>query len=685
MKILIADDDENSRILLSIELKAQGYTVETASNGVQALRMAEHSQPELIISDILMPEMDGFEFCRAIRIHDQLHVVPFVFYSATYLEPQDEMLAMALGASRFIRKPIETAQFLQIIREVIKECQEGKLSVPELPLEIEQDLERLHAMRVARKLDEKVRELEQEHEALQESEAKYRSLIDDVLEGAQVGICILDVDCRIVWINRAVERYLGLHREEAIGKSKIEFMQAQPKNVCEDQEAFLGKLFVAYEHNAKIENLVCHVLPDGEREERWLEFWSQPISIGPHAGGRIEHWYDITERKQAERILRRSQKMDAVGKLTGGLAHDFNNLLGIIIGNLDFLKRGVKEDATARRRVETALQAALRGANLVRRLLRFSSQQSVAPQTTGINQVVEGMMEILARTLTPSITLKLELAGDLWPVLIDPGDLEDAILNIAVNARDAMPEGGRLSIETGNMVLDANYAEHNPGAVAGEYILLTIGDTGNGMTPEALEKAFEPFYTTKPEGKGTGLGLSMVYGFVQRSGGHIKIYSEVGHGTVLRIYLPRVVTPEKSVIAHTATKDELPCGAERVLVVDDDADLLQLAEEYLQELGYQVLTATNGSGALEVLAREQDISLLFSDVVMRGGMSGFELAAIAEKQYPGLKVLLTSGYSEKAASMERLNGSAMKLLTKPYRKAELAQQVRQVLDNQKKK
>lgn len=375
--------------------------------------------------------------------------------------------------------------------------------------------------------------------------------------------------------------------------------------------------------------------------------------------------------------------MDAVGQLTGGIAHDFNNILGIVMGNLELLKISLKDQPVELERIDRALTSTQRGAQLTRKLLGFSRQDPRGQEVTQINQFIEGMQELIAKSITAVIQVKTHLAKDLWPVEIDSGDLEDAILNLSLNARDAMPLGGVLVIETANKHLDANYVKQHPTALEGDYVMVSISDTGTGMSEEVQQKIFDPFFTTKELGKGTGLGLSMVYGFVLRSGGHIQLYSEQGKGTSFHLYIPRAMNE------HNATSDgeqaTLPRGNETILIVDDEETLSEVAESSLQQLGYQTLVAYSGKEALEILAKTGEIDLIFSDVVMPGGVDGYQLAFAALKQQSTVKVLLTSGFTSKREEFTNEEHNiylklAENLLGKPYNLSELAVAIRRTLD-----
>jgi two-component system cell cycle sensor histidine kinase/response regulator CckA len=385
------------------------------------------------------------------------------------------------------------------------------------------------------------------------------------------------------------------------------------------------------------------------------------------------------ERKRLEEMLRQAQKMEAVGQLTGGLAHDFNNLLTIIVGSLELLLTHSEVDARAQEMGQSALRASLRGAELTRQLLAFSRRQSLETRHFDLNELVAGTTELLRRTLGEDTEIELHLGADVWPALADPTQLEAALTNLAVNARDAMPKGGRLTIETANKSLDAVYAARNVEVTPGEYVMLAVSDTGTGMPPEILDRVFEPFFTTKEAGKGTGLGLSMVYGFAKQSGGHIKIYSEVGRGTTVRLYLPRGAADQKSLTADPPENvGDVAAGA-TILVVEDDADVRSVAINQLMALGYRVMEAKDGKVALALLGQDQSVDLLFTDVVMPGGMSGPDLAREARTIRPALKILFTSGYAEAAVGRGGQISEYGRLLAKPYLIGDLARKVREAL------
>jgi PAS domain S-box-containing protein len=404
----------------------------------------------------------------------------------------------------------------------------------------------------------------------------------------------------------------------------------------------------------------------------WLGVWSEPEQQYFFIGR------DISEREAVQERLRQAQRMDAIGQLTGGLAHDFNNLLGVIIGNLDLLRLNDRLDPDDAELVGDAIEAALRGADLTRRLLAFARRQRLQPQHIVINDLVAAIAGLLARTLGEQVPIVLQLGDGIWTVSVDPTQLEASLVNLATNARDAMPGGGRLTIKTGNRQLDADYAAEHPELMPGDYAMIEVSDSGAGIPADILPRIFEPFFTTKGPAKGTGLGLSMVFGFVKQSGGHINVYSEPGVGTTFRLYLPR----DASGAPAGAPEPEPPAsvgGDETILIVEDNEAMRRVVKRQLTDLGYRVVEADSAAAALELL-EDQPITLLFSDVVMPGEMDGIELARTAMTRWPALKVLLTSGFPESRLDPNGDDLAGLRLLGKPYRRDELARALREFLD-----
>ncbi|MBY5369206.1 response regulator [Rhizobium leguminosarum] len=392
--------------------------------------------------------------------------------------------------------------------------------------------------------------------------------------------------------------------------------------------------------------------------------------------------HEMEENAAAQAQVRQLQKMETIGQLTGGVAHDFNNMLAIIIGNLDLAQRRLSgsEDPRLPYSIQNAKDGAQRAAVLTARLLAFSRQQPLAPEVIDLNKLVGGMSELLRRTLGEQIRIETVLAGGLWPSFADLSQLENAILNLAVNARDAMPGGGNLTIETANTELDERYSRMHSEVEAGQYVMISITDTGTGMSPEVIERAFDPFYTTKGPGKGTGLGLSQVYGYVKQSGGHIKIYSEIDRGTTVKIYLPRRVgvTDARS---GAAGAQPIPHGSvsDTILVVEDDENVRTMTAESLHELGYTVLQAASGIEALVLLEQNPAVDLIFTDIVMPQ-MSGRQLADVVQEKWPTIRILYTTGYTRNAIVHNGVLDHGVSLLAKPFSLEQLAHKIRELLN-----
>jgi PAS domain S-box-containing protein len=418
-------------------------------------------------------------------------------------------------------------------------------------------------------------------------------------------------------------------------------------------------------------------------DDTWAEVENHAFVIRDDEGRAIRvigSMSDISHRLEMEDRLRQSQKLEAVGQLTGGVAHDFNNLLTIIIGNVELLQDSLAEDNPLRQFADMSAHAADRGAELTNRLLAFSRKQTLQPEVIDVNAVIGGIEDMLRRTLGENIDIQIELTDGLWLTEIDLAQVEASLLNLAINSRDAMREGGSLTIETANTTLDDDYVSTEAGLTAGDYVVIAVSDTGHGIPNHQIDRVFEPFFTTKSTGQGTGLGLSMVYGFVKQTGGHIRIYSEFDEGTTVKLYFPRYIGDHA---AHgiAAVKTPLQRGTETILVVEDDALILQQLMAQLTGIGYEVVTASAGAPALDILRARPDIHLLLTDVVLPGGMNGRQIAEAAQAIRPGLKVLYTSGYSENAIVHRGRLDRDVNFLGKPYRRSELAAKVRQMLES----
>ena len=498
-----------------------------------------------------------------------------------------------------------------------------------------------------------------------------RGLLEGLLDHSPSIIAIRDLAGWFLLINRAYEQIFDITKAEVIGKTLADIMPgdfATPLSEYDRQVIESGKP-VIHEHPPSLKRSGDTLLS--------VRFPIRDDTGTITAIGSIAT--DTTESKRVEEQLRQSQKMAALGQLTGGIAHDFNNLLGVMIGNSELLEKSIRKNGKAQRQLRAIQRAVDLASSLTSHLLAFSRQQPLSPKITNLTNLIDGLMELLRRALGETIVLTVAGTPELWLSRIDPNQFENALVNLALNARDAMPEGGTLTIETANATLDDTYAKQHQEVTPGDYVEVAVSDTGTGMPPEVLKKVFEPFFTTKGLGEGSGLGLSMVHGFTKQSKGHITIYSVEGHGTMVKLYMPR----SKGDVAQDDARDEtigFASGSERILIVEDDENFREVAASILRDQGYEVIEAGNGKEALKHLKDGQSFDLLFKDLVLPGGMSGIEIAQEAKKLQAKIKVLYTTGYAENPIFKSEQLGAAV-VLKKPYRVAELLARVRATLDH----
>ncbi len=510
-----------------------------------------------------------------------------------------------------------------------------------------------------------------------------RRLLANIVETTDAFIQVADIDFNWLAINKAsaseFERIFGI-RPKA-GDNMLALLAHLPEH-----QAAVRAIWARALAGEDFTEIAEYGLPNRDRRAYEMKF-NVLRDKDDEIIGAYQFVYDVTERleaqarlAEAEDHLRQSQKMEAVGQLTGGIAHDFNNMLAVVLGSLELLTRRVgSDDARTQRQLNAASEAAKRAASLTQRLLAFSRQQPLRPETFDVNKLVSNMSELLRHSIGADIRLETVLAGGVWKISADPNQLESVILNLCVNSRDAMPEGGHLTIETQNAYLDKRYVSSELGVPAGQYVLIAVTDSGTGMPAETVEKAFDPFFTTKEVGKGTGLGLSQVYGFVKQSGGHVKIYSEVGQGTTIKIYLPRSLDTETEAEPETDLELAEARRQETILIVDDEPAVRQFSVDALMELGYRVLEAGSAASALALFASHPEIDLLFTDIVMPD-TNGRKLADQARQLLPNLKVLYTTGYTRNAVVHNGVLDAGVELIGKPFTLDDLAARVRELLD-----
>ena len=698
-RILVVEDSATQAQRVQLVLEEAGYRVELAVNGREGMARVRASPPDMIMSDVVMPEMDGFAFCQAVKSDPALRRLPFALLTGQR-SPRDIVRGLEVGADNFITKPFEDAQLLARVARIFENLERrrgGRLDMEmtvrvagreivvnadreqmiELLFSTSEDLAESNRLleEVKLQLEEQARELERKVEErtreLRAAEERYRLLVEQapaviyVADAAQLG--------RVVYMSPQVEPLLGYSVAEWLADPGLLSRILHP----DDRELALAE-FARLRLTQRTVSLEFRIL---HRDGHVVWLRNEAHHIHGEGGNSYVQGFllDVTERRQLEERLSQSQKLDAVGRLAGGIAHDFNNLLGVITGFGELASREIPSEHPAQARLEQVLGASRRAADLTRQLLAFSRKQVMQPRVLDMGAVLADVEKMLRHLIREDVVVVVRNAPGLGNVRADRSQVEQVILNLAVNARDAMPQGGTLTLETTNVELDEDYVRHHAGGVAGRYVMLAVSDTGIGMDERTQARIFEPFFTTKPEGKGTGLGLATVYGIVKQSAGHIWVYSEPEHGTTFKIYLPRVDAPADEATAapaHAAT----PQGTETILLVEDQEALRAMIRELLEELGYSVLEAEEGQGALEIARKHSGvIHLLLTDVVMPR-MSGRELAERMALERPECRALFMSGYSNGAISDRGMLLEGTALLEKPFTSERLGISVREALD-----
>ncbi len=786
MNVLIVDDNAESLYMLQSLLAGNGYVVTAAKDGQEALDLLKQQPSDLIVSDILMPKLDGFQLCRAVKADHSLKHIPFVFYTATYTTEKDRDFALSLGASRFIVKPTDPYEFIGIIREVLAAGEKGRIPTERPSLEKETEYLKEHQARLFKKLEDKIAQLE-------ESEERYRSLI----ACAGDAIVTSDMDGRITSWNEAAEKIFDYEPGEIIGQDVSvlapEELRAEQRDlmarlkerkligcletvrVAKDgtripvgialsiiknhqgrelgisavirdmterkkTEQFIQDIFesmgeglavvgpdmrirtanAAYAKMAgfndveRVKGMTCYEATHQRRTPCDAAACECPVSvsfktgkpftslhrhIGPANGptdvevrsypmkdrvGNItsvlEIIRDISSEKKLETQLRQAQKMEAVGQLAGGIAHDFNNILTAIIGYANLLGMRLDQSDPLRVNVEQILAASERAARLTHSLLAFSRKQLLNPEPTDLNQVIHDVEKLLMRLIGEDIELKTALPDHPLTIMADPGQIGQVLMNLATNARDAMPDGGVLTIEASETILDEAYVRTHDVGKPGPYALLRISDSGMGMDEKTREKIFEPFFTTKEIGKGTGLGLAMAYGIVKQHNGHINVYSEQGKGSVFTIYLPLISAETRKTQAADETADL--AGTETVLLAEDDDAVRGLTRLVLTEFGYTVIEAKDGEEALtRFMEHPGVVDLVVLDVIMPK-KNGREVYEEMRRLRPGVKVLFMSGYTAEIMHRRGIMEQGLPFVSKPISPTLFLKKMRDILSSE---
>jgi PAS domain S-box-containing protein len=673
-KVLVVDDHPVNRNLLATLLGYGGHTVYEAGDGAQALSAAQAERPDLIITDLLMPVMDGYELVRELRGQPALAATRVIFYTANYIQDEVRPVAAALGVRHIISKPAEPERILATVEAALATAGPEPVSPPS------KEYHQEHMRALSAKLVEKIEQLEAAEERLTQSEARFRCLA----EYAPIGIFSLDSGGLVRYANPRLRLICGL-TTDVPPDGLMDLVHP------EDRHRVATRLTAAIAGRASFRERMRVVQPSGAL--RWVDSQAAPLADESGQISYVGTVDDITETVLAQRErdevaarLAVAERLESLGQLAAGVAHDFNNLLGVMLNYTQFVADGLEELAKtvndprlAEIRDDTgAIDTAVRSAaDLTHQLLIFGRREIIQPEVVDLNDLIEDTESLLARTIGEHVLLKSKLAQDLWPVKADPRRLQQVIINLVVNARDAISEAGTVLITTTNVELDESAAMLHAAAKPGSYACIAVVDDGAGMTQQTIARAFEPFFTTKPRGKGTGLGLATVHGIVSQIGGYVGVYSEPGQGTAVRVYLPAAQgTPG----APTGPTEDVAGGhGELVLVVEDDYAVRAVTTRILENYGYAVIAAGDGQVALAVLEdKHTAVDLLLTDMVMPT-MSGKEIAGRAGHLRPGLPVLFMSGYAGGLVGTNTTLDEGVDLLEKPFTRSSLLSAVTRVL------
>ncbi len=681
MKVLIVEDSANDRKLLKMNIEHHGCEVMEAHDGVEALALLHQEQPELIISDALMPRMDGFALLRAVKQESRLAAIPFVFYSAVYTGAEDQELALSLGADAFVTKPLEPQEFWQRLQQVLSHCQLRGHALPRMSLPEEEEFYRRYSAVVASKLDEKVRELEAELARVSELQAERERIIRELAHSRDEWertfntmpevITILDKDYRILRCNRATCQLLGVSEEEIVGQLCHERLwgESEPCPFCPARQTLndfrTHQEEFAHESHHKTFLVSTTPLFDDSGEVETI------IHIAK----------DITELKEIEAKYHHAQKMEAIGTLAGGIAHDFNNILSAILGYAELIQADLLESDRSTADIAQVIQAGKRAADLVRQILTFSRQTEQQRQPLRLQAIVKEVIKLLRPSLPATVTIRQDIDDGCGEVLADASQVHQIVMNLCTNAYQAMREkGGVLVLSLARRTIARESSGPRQGLAAGDFVVLTVSDTGCGMDQETQARIFDPYFSTKKAIGGSGLGLAVVHGIVTACGGQIQVTSEPGQGATFTVYLPVLRGEVAAGLAPDSGEQELPRGTERILLVDDERMIVNLNQRLLESLGYRVTAVSDSTVALTIFTEQPTaFDLVFTDLSMPG-MDGIELSRQLLARRTDLPIILCSGYGDTPEIAAAKGMGIREFANKPILKQTLAAVVRKALD-----
>ncbi len=676
-KIILVDDDKDIRFTLENLLIDYGYTVVSVENGKEALKKLKNNKFDLIISDILMPVMDGYQLLKNLKDNNKLKNIPFVFFTGTYTDKKDKELAIKLGADKYIEKPLEFEIFIKTIQGIIEDNKSGKLKPKKPALEQEEVILKLYSGQLVHKLEKKLKDLETEiiqrkkaEKALQESEERYKNII----ENSQLGMLIIkDKPIRISFVNTPMEKLSGYTSDE--------IMHFTPDKIIstihpEDRKA-LFKNFKArikgeiFSTNHKFRLIIK------DNDIRWIEMFSTLITYkGSQA---IQSTFlDYTEKTQIEALMIKTSRMEATTTLATGIAHDYNNLMVGVLGNAELLKMQFTKNLKIANKLNTIANNAKKAGELSQQLIAFARGGKYNPQILNLNNIIKDTLHLNEQSFPTKVHIKKKFDPELSNIEADLSQMNYVIMNLCKNSIEAINKKGQILLSTNNVEINNELASSKTELEVGQYVCFTIEDTGCGIDKEILTKIFEPFFSTKL--KGRGLGLAAIFGIIENHNGYISVDSKNGSGTTFKIFLPAIESSEPEIQVEQKSENKIPIGNETILIIDDEPDILDVVQSILEDFGYHILIANNGKEALDIADKfDGDIHLVILDMFMPV-LDGTETFHLLKKAIPNLKTIICSGFELDSKAQSLLNSGANSFIQKPFTLEKLVREVRRILD-----